>query len=418
MAGQPPALRAVRQLPASRKGNAVTGQAAGTAGRLQLTTARRRPAVPGKSAASRTSTTRVSLYRLRIALVASSAIVLAAAFLAFEGAYLTIGVVNTRGVPAVLYTLNARQAVVSANQAAASSFGDDAGADVQLTGAGAEYQAQINRASQSLEQIAAVNEAGTGGSQTIESIDGQFGAYQALIQQADASYALGENTVGAADIWHATQLMQPPGMLSDLSTLQGDEQAAVNARFSSFWTSSWSVTLWALPSVLMLAGLVLAQVRLARRFHRRISWPLVGATLLLFALAGGSVLLVRAEHRLGTAQRDLRRVVAEHGAAVNDTDNLGQHAVAKLLPTHCGGILPCGPTLTAFRAHLGAALSSQAIQSEVNTADTADTAAMADLSAADVSDGLPEAIPAVTVAIAVLILVGLHPRISEYRYQR
>jgi hypothetical protein len=396
----------------------VTGQAAGTAHRPQLTTALRRPAAPGQSAASRTSTTRVSLHRLRIALVASSAIVLAAAFLAFEGAYLTIGVANTRGVPAVLYTLNARQAVVSANQAAAVSFGGAGGADVQLTGAGAEYQAQINRASQSLEQIAAVNEAGTGGSQEIESIDGQFGAYQELIQQADASYALRENTVGAADTWHATQLMQPPAILSDLGTLQGDEQAAVNARFSSFWTSSWAVALWALPSVLALAGLVLAQVYLARRFRRRISWPLVAATLLLFALAAGSVLLVRAEHRFTAAQRDLMKVVAEHEAVVNDTNNLGQHAVAALLPTRCGGTSTCGPTLTAFRAQLGAEPSSQAIQSEEKAAEAAEAAVTADLSAADVSDGLPEVIPAVAVAIAVLVLAGLQPRISEYRYQR
>jgi hypothetical protein len=367
------------------------------------------------AARTSTSTTRITLRRLRIGLLVGAGVTLVATFGAFEGANLTIGTASARGMPAVLYTLNARQAAVSANQAAAQNFA--LGRATQLAGAGPEYEAQVNLATQSLEQIAAVNQAGTKGSQLIASGDGQLASYGELIQQADANYASGEATTGAAEAWHAAQSMQGPGMLADLQQLLSAEQSALPRPRLWFWTDGWAVALWLTPVLALLTALVLAQVYLARRFRRAVSWPLAAATLLLVALAAGSHLLVHADQQFDAARQELRVVVRDSETATRETNDEGQRAVSALLPAPCGSAAGCGPTIAVLRSGLPGAPTAEAIAATENAARSDTRAAKGDLAAAGARHGLLPTIPAVAVAVAVLVLLGLQPRINEYRYQ-
>jgi hypothetical protein len=400
--------------------------------RQVATTVRRFPfraALQDGPATGGAGTTRLTLHRLRLGLLAAVAVTLVAAFATFEAAHLTIGGTKTNGVPAVLYTLNVRQAIVAANQDAAESFHPQSG--VQLSGAGPDYQAQINLASQGLEQVAAVTDANTGGIQTIESVDGQLATYTQLIQQADADYARGQASIGAAEALHAAQLLPiweenqvqrtgsakqpagPSGVLIDLRTFQSSEDLAVRNSGSSFWVDDWAVVLWITPAALLLTLLVLAQVYLARRFRRWNNVPLMAATVLLIALAASSAVLLRADSRFAAAQQELTQAVRYQVAEIQASYHEGQQDVLALLPAQCTGRVGCGPTVAAFRAHIGPRLKPAA----THQAAIAAGAVNDDLAQASATDGLLYLIPAGAVAIGALILLGLQPRINEYRHQ-
>jgi hypothetical protein len=357
-------------------------------------------------------TTGTILLRLRFGLLVGTFVAMVAAFAAAEGAHLTIDQLTVRGLPAVLYTLNAEEAVASANEAAATSFGSVD--TVRLVGAGRRYQAQMALADQSLEQVAEVNEAGVGGSETIRSVSGQLATYRELVEQAHAHYARGSPALGAAEMWHASQLMHSSGVVRDLSALESGQTSAVGARGASFWVSARAIALWVVPSLLLLAALVVAQIFLARRFHRRYSWPLLAASVLLLVQVGAVQALVLAQHRLTDARRAMDRVVLQRDTYTGALGDRGQYAVSRLLDGPCGS--GCGPTVEAFRAGWGVEPRLPASDIPVARVDT--ERAKAGLSASvGVTASLPYAIPGFAAVICVLVLVGLRPRIDEHRYR-
>jgi hypothetical protein len=343
-------------------------------------------------------------------------VVLAAAFCGFEGTHLTIDEVNARGAPVVLDVLDARQALVAANNAAAASFATPG--DVRLTGAGTLYQSEINLASQDLEQVAALNDAGPDGIAAAQSAAGQLNAYTGLVQQADAYYASGEAALGAAAEWQASQLMDSSGVLASLTALQADEQAAVDARSSGFWASPLVIALWAGPAILLLGGLLAAQAFLSRRFRRRVSIPLASATALVLALTAGSVTIALADYHLSRAHADLARLTAQRASSIGLLDHQGQEAVLGLVTAQCPGKPSgCGPTVAAARKKLAqagpaAGVQSSRLRSEI-TADT--SAAVTQFGAADNGYGMQFAIPAAAVVAAALMVAALQSRIDEYR---
>lgn len=362
----------------------------------------------------RTRTTPGKLRRQRAWLLAGTAAVLAAAFCGFEGTHLTIDEVNARGAPVVLDVLDARQALVEANNAAAASFATPG--DIRLTGAGTLYQSEISLASQDLEQVAALNDAGPDGIAAAQSAAGQLNAYTGLVQQADAYYASGEPALGAAAAWQASQLLNSSGVLASLAGLQADEQAAVDARSSGFWAGPLAVALWAAPAAVLLAGLLAAQISLTRRFRRRLSIPLASATVLLLALVAGSVTIALADYHLGRAHANLARLTAERAASIGLLDRQGQQAVLGLVTAQCPGRPSgCGPTVAAFGKKLGASAGDPRSGS-LRSAVAADTAAtMTQLGAADDGYGMQFAIPAAAIVAAGLMVAGLQSRIDEYR---
>jgi hypothetical protein len=177
------------------------------------------------------------------------------------------------------------------------------------------------------------------------------------------------------------------------------------------------VALWVVPSLLLLAGLLVAQAYLARRFRRRLSIPLALATALLLALAASGVTVALARHRLASAGADMTRVTGEQAAAVDYSDYQGEIAVGGLIGMLCQGQpTGCTPTVARFRSSYratGWVPGTLVPSSSQIAADTGVT--MAQLGSADDGYGMQFAVPAVGIVIAILIAAGLQSRIDEYR---
>jgi hypothetical protein len=165
--------------------------------------------------------------------------------------------------------------------------------------------------------------------------------------------------------------------------------------------------------VALLVVLVLVQRYLAVRFRRRFNGPLLVASVLLAALAGTAVVVLVTDHQLAVAGVDVERVLGEQPSQV--PSQLGAN-----LAGYCRRAAPpdCDVTPATFQEELDASPGVTPVSAAVETALRDLTAtATADANRAALSDGVEIAIPAVAVLVAGLIVLGLRPRIDEYRYR-
>jgi hypothetical protein len=347
----------------------------------------------------RSNTARL-LRRFQLGLLALTAVVLAGATTVFVLVHLTVDTASQQTMPAIMAASSAKYALGEADSDAMSAFGLGT---VAVTGPGTGYQAQITLASQNLEQVAEFNQAGSTGSQQLLLIDSQLASYRQLIEQAHADYAAGSAELGVVEVVYASRLMHSQ-VLTELDNLSGLERAALTSQTSAFWLSGWAAPIWALPALVLLVGLVGAQRFLRIRFRRALNWALVAATVLLVALVAGCALTFLAASRLTEAQGQVSQLVA------------GRQASFAPLPAAA----PANPVLTRLNQlcgtdtdHSGCGRTTPATpaQTQVATAAAANDRA----AAADRSYGLEFGIPVLGLAIAALVLVGLQPRIDEYR---
>jgi hypothetical protein len=249
-------------------------------------------------------------------------------------------------------------------------------------------------------------------------VDGELAAYDSAIEAAARYYSDGDTLLGATTDWEASQLLDSDGLLATLNSLRETEQAAMNARTSSFWAGPLVVALWVAPALVMLAVLLLAQAYLARRFRRRLSIPLAAATVASLALAGSGVTIAVAERHLTSAQADLATVSLERTTSVEYSDYQGQVATGELVSALCQGHPPgCTPTVFKFRSdyHKATGWTGDVPVPPAGQVAAATDTAMAQLSSADDGYSMQFAIPALGIAIAVLIAAGFQSRIDEYR---
>jgi hypothetical protein len=361
--------------------------------------------------AVRTSTTRITLWRLQIGLLVGTAAVLVAAFAVFELGHLTAVSVSAKGAPAVLGVAAAQQELLQADDLAMRGFGDD----YRPMGVVTRYQNEITLAEQKLERVAETNAAGPAGSAQLQLVTGLIVGYTNTLQLAAADYDNGKGTFGAAQAWAASEEMRKSdgGIVNDLGQLRVDEERAVRDQVHSFWTSPWSTLLWIGPSVALLVVLVLAQRYLAGRFRRRFNGPLLLATVLLAVLAGGATFALVTDHQLAVAGADVERVLAHQPAQVAPSE-LGVHLAADCQQARTPD---CDIVPATFQGALDACHGVTPDQhAEAMLRDLIATAT-AEANRAAVSDGAEIAIPSVAVLVAVLIVLGLRPRIDEYRYR-
>jgi hypothetical protein len=359
----------------------------------------------------RTSSTRITLWRLQTGLLAGTAAVLVAAFAVFELGHLTAVSVSAKGAPAVLGVAAAQQELLQADNLAMRGFG----AAYRPLGADTQYQNEITLAEQHLERVAETNVAGSAGSENLQLVSGLIVSYTNTLQLAAADYANGKRTFGAAQAWAASEEMRKAdgGILSDLGELRVEEERSVRDDVHSFWTNPWTALLWFVPSVALLVVLVLVQRYLAVRFRRRFNGPLLVASVLLAALAGTAVVVLVTDHQLAVAGVDVERVLGEQPSQV--PSQLGAN-----LAGYCrrAAAPDCDVTPATFQEELDASPGVTPVSAAVETALRDLTAtATADANRAALSDGVEIAIPAVAVLVAGLIVLGLRPRIDEYRYR-
>jgi len=372
------------------------------------------PSVP--RAGRSPTTTRRRLVQLRAGLLAATIAVLITSLSAFVGVQLVVDEVSIRTAPAVLEVVAARAALVRADSAAVTSF--ETG-QVQLIGPGEQYQNEIALASQSLAQVAEHNAAGATGSSTLQLVEGLLVAYTGLIEQADVHFRQDDATaLGVADLWYASRLLHQPkdGILAQLNGLQEAQHTVLQNQLSDGWMHPATVLVWVVPIVVLAGLLCLTQVFLKRRFQRLLNAPLLAASVLLLVLAAGtSYALVLSQDRSGDGGDTLNQVLQEWQAQTDATDASGQHALADVVQVQCGGTDGgCGDTVTGFVARLAASPGNEAKDWQ---AISKTKKVNEELLSADQSGILEFAIPGAALGIAALVLLGLQPRIDEYRYR-
>jgi hypothetical protein len=369
-----------------------------------------RSVIDGQPAQVRTSTTRTTLTRLQIGLLVGTAAVLVAALAVFELGHLTVLSASTKSAPAVLGVVAAQRELLQADDMAMHGFGSA----YSPISTDTQYQNEITLAEANLERVAETNAAGLGGTDQLQLVSGLIVNYTSTLQRAAADYSNNKFTFGAAQAWAASEEMRKPdsGILNILGELRADEQRALQVKLRSSWVNQWMVLLWFLPAVALLVALVIAQRYLAVRFRRTVNWPLVGASVLLALLAAAAAFALTNDRQLATAGHGVDKVLAAQPATVH-LSGLG----AELAGDCRGQALPCGVTTKTFQLDLVATNSDTTPTSAESSLISDIDIATADANRAAVSDGIEFVIPGVAIVIAALIVLGLRPRIDEYRYR-
>ncbi|MGQ0778001.1 MAG: hypothetical protein ACT4NY_26925 [Pseudonocardiales bacterium] len=363
------------------------------------------------------TTTRKKLRILCVVLLIVTTVVFLTSLWVFQKVHGTVETVRTSMAPAIIGVLATRAALVAADNAAINSF---ATGQAQLTGPGDEYQSQIAIASRSLAQAAGDNAAGEDGSQRIQLVEGLLVSYQGLIGHADANFRENEGSIlGTTDLWYASHLLhikEESGILFQLNMLLEDQKSALDRQLSaSSMTVVKAVLVW-VPIVVLFVVLGATQIFLKRRFRRTLNPPLLLATVLLVGLSVVMSLTVISQHRLQDSRANLQQLVDDWGTQISVADAGGQRDLRDIVTRDCvQGEGECGVTVTQFVADLEFEPMDQATV-EIDVSDMI-TEVNLQIAAAGRYADLDILIYLTTGLIAVLILLGLLPRIGEYRYR-
>ncbi|WP_410644210.1 hypothetical protein [Amycolatopsis sp. lyj-346] len=363
-----------------------------------------------------TSTTRQTLWWLRLGLVAGSVLVLGTALVTFLGVRASIAEVRERTAPAVLEVSLAKGAIVAAHGAAVAAF---QGGQATLTGPSEQYEDEIALASQQLARVAEHNAAGDAGSRTLRLIEGLLPAYNGFIGQADAHFRQnGGGPLAASNLLSASDLLTAPenGILARLDTLEAAQRTALDDQLGANWLDPAITLLWALPLVVLLGTLAWTQRFLARRFRRTVNTALLAATAACVLLGTGTALLLGLQSDARHSGAALERVVDTRSAATTAAAAGVQWTLAQVLVAQCrpGGAAACGDTVAAL-----AAVTTVPPAVPAGPPEEVDEAAL-------LGPGLTEpgwngllgyGIPVLAAGIGVLAVTGLQPRLDEYRFR-
>lgn len=355
----------------------------------------------------RVSTTRRDLIRLRLGLLGLTVVVLAMCVWSFAATQSVLSTVRDQTAPAVLDVASARAALMQAHSAAVSSF---VHRGAQLVGPGEQYSTDLSVAEQDLARAAGDNAGGSAGSGELQLIAGLLSTYSGWMSQAGTHLDDASSTLYLTDLWYAARsLYGADQTLPHLDSLAGVQRRELDRQLTEGWLNPLTVLAWALPSLALLALLVHAQRYLWRKFGRHLNLGLLGATALLLALmAATSTELVLAD-RAHAATAALTTYVTSSDRQSDAVSAQAQQDLIGLVHTTCRADKGCGATVPYT-----APWETLTVTAPPPTAAADATAEFA--SATDLG-WLLVAIPVLALGIAALALVGLQPRIDEYRYR-
>jgi len=350
----------------------------------------------------RVSATRRDLVRLRLGLLGLTVVVLALSVWSFAATQSVLGTVRNQTAPAVLDVASARAALMQAHSAAVSSFVHQG---AQLVGPGEQYTTDLAVAQQDLARAAGDNAAGPTGSAELQLIAGLLATYSDWMSQAGAHYP---DPLYQTDLWYAARsLYGDDQTLAHLNTLADSQRQELDRQLSEGWLNPLTVLTWALPSLALLALLGYTQRYLWRKFGRRFNPGLLGATVLLLALMAATSTGLVLAGRAHAATAALTTYVTSSDRQSDAVSANAQHDLIELVNLGCSG--GCGATVP--KTPPSEALTTAA------PSPAAAAAASAEFDAATDLDWLLVVIPVLALGIAALALVGLQPRIDEYRYR-
>jgi hypothetical protein len=351
------------------------------------------------------STTRRDLLRLRLGLLGLTVVVLAMSVWSFAATQSVLGTVRDRTAPAVLDVAAARSALMQAHSAAVDSF---VKGGATLVGPGEEYTADLAVAEQDLARAAGDNAGGSTGSGELQLIAGLLTTYSGWMSQAGTHFRDGTSALYLTDLWYAARsLYGSQQTLDHLNGLATQQRTELDQQLSSGWLNPWTALAWAVPSAALFFLLWFTQHYLWRKFGRRFNIALLGATALLVLLVGATASEFLMAGRAHAASDALTSYITTTDQKSDAVSADAQHSLILFVrntcnPTGCGATLP------------DTAPAEQLTLSPTTTTAAAITAEFAD--ATDL-DWLLVLIPVLALGVAGLSLVGLQPRIDEYRYR-
>jgi hypothetical protein len=352
------------------------------------------------------STTRRDLRRLRLALLGLTVVVLAMSVWSFAATQSVLSTVRERTAPAVLDVASARAALMQAHSAAVGSFVHQG---ATLVGPGEEYTADLAVAEQDLARAAGDNAGGSTGSGELQLIAGLLTTYSGWMSQAGTHFRDGTPALYLTDLWYAARSLngsqQTLAHLDKLADLQTTE---LNQQLTGGWLNPWTALAWAVPSALLFGLLWFTQHYVWQKFGRRFTIALLGATALLVLLMGATATEFLLAGRAQAASAALTSYVTSTDLKSDAVSADAQQRLILIVrdkcdPTGCGATLPDTPPTEQLT-----------LPPTTTTTVAAITAGFAD--ATDL-DWLLVLIPVLALSVAGLTLVGLQPRIDEYRYR-
>jgi drug/metabolite transporter superfamily protein YnfA len=354
----------------------------------------------------RVSTTRRDLIRLRLGLLGLTVVVLALSVWSFGSTQSTLSTVRDQTAPAVLDVASARAALTQAHSAAVSSF---VHGGATLVGPGEQYTTDLAVAEQDLARAAGDNAGGSTGSSALQLIAGLLTTYSDWMSQAGTHYRVDpSDSLYLTDLWYAARSLYGDDQTMDqLDALADAQRKELDAQLSDGWLDPPTVLAWLVPCLALLALLVHTQLYLWRKFGRRFNVGLLGATALLLVLIAATSSEFVLAGRAHAATAALTTYVTSADRQSQTVSDQAEHDLIEQVHASCGQ--NCGNTLPAVPK----AVSLTA------PAPPAASAAQATTQYADATDlgWLLVAIPVLALGIAALGLVGLQPRIDEYRYR-
>jgi len=351
------------------------------------------------------STTRRDLLRLRLSLLALTVVVLAMSVWSFAATQSVLSTVRDRTAPAVLDVAAARSALMQAHSAAVSSFVNHG---ATLVGPGEEYTADLAVAEQDLARAAGDNAGGATGSGELQLIAGLLTTYSGWMSQAGTHFRDGTPALYQTDLWYAARsLYGSEQTLAHIDHLADLQHAELDQQLSDGWLNPWTVLAWAVPSAALGLLLWFTQHYLWRKFGRRFNLALLGASVLLVLLIAATASQFLLAGRAQAASAALSSYVTSTHQQSEAVSAYAQQSLIPFVrktckPTGCGATLPYTPPF------------QQLTLPPTTTTASAITAGFAD---ATEFGWLLVVIPVLALGIAGLSLVGLQPRIDEYRYR-
>ncbi|WP_246097496.1 hypothetical protein [Streptomyces botrytidirepellens] len=305
--------------------------------------------------------TRAYLVRRLTALLVLAAAAVTALFAAYYGVSRNTTAVSERSTPAILQVAAAHDALEAADAKAEDSL---KGHTTDVEGLGEDYRNELSTANQSLAQAVKSTTGGKAARQSLLTIAGLVSSYSDIIEQAYVNR--GNHALRNAYLSYARTMLarDHDGILARLSTVQEGQRQVLRAQTSFGWLLAFAW--WLLVPALFGTLAVLlwhTQRSLRRRFRRLVNPWLAAATALLVAVLPLASFTYETQERLGTAGRVLNG---------DDIGSNGGETADKVADTLRD---------TRWRA------------------------------------GAVGWIPLGGAVLAALILVGLQPRIDEYRFQ-
>lgn len=340
--------------------------------------------------------TRQALHRLRTALLVATAAALAGSLLAINAARADADSIRSGVAPAREGLAAARQSLVEANTEAMDGFTPEQGATV--AGPGEAYQSAVAAAGRHLALVAEAD-LGESTGQGVQVVESLLITYLGLMEQARAYFYADEQSPLAKAYLQYAYLLLDKEILPQLASLRADVEAAAPAK------PGWGRhALWIGTVLILLALLIATQVFLARRFRRTLSAPLVVATLLVLALGTAAQLSLRVDAMVATGQRNLSSLVQDYQSKETAMVARGCEDLKKLSTQWYGRSTEACPR-------------EQSTVSDRDLLRRAGTVSSTTQQAAATADVAMVAAAVLAALAALLIALGLQPRIDEYRYR-